>query len=459
MPDMTVSLVKGEGALRHNNRDYTDENRPDHIDPDRASLNYTIKKESLEDAYEYLFGEAVRKYDEGQSRSDRKYGSSKAYLQKVERSKQQEPFYEVILQFGDMFSHGIRPSEANPLDINDEAKEARDMLIEAFTRFEKQYPNLYFFNVTLHMDEATPHIHADYIPFADGYAKGLERRVAMDKSLRQMGYKAEGMYKTPLEAWQGSARRVMSAVGREHGYTIIETKGKTLHRTVEAYKREVNDIEEHIEKVYAPVLNGIERKPVPFTKGTMVQVSAGALDELEKAVKLRQYERTVISNLNAHWKKLKEEVTDYLGKLDGLQRIYKKAQSILASDPVQHWKRKYNEVSASLAAEKQKVAELIADRKANYTPNSLVEAKIKRARAEAKEGMVNQAVYDVIKEKEKEEACKEANLSGYNDGMQDAERFMCRMGLNKNEWFRDAFEEEFGWDLPAPEAPEHGRGL
>ena len=119
MPDMTVSLVKGEGALRHNNRDYTDENRPDHIDPDRASLNYTIKKESLEDAYEYRFGEAVRKYDEGQSRSDRKYGSSKAYLQKVERSKQQEPFYEVILQFGDMFSHGIRPSEANPLDIND----------------------------------------------------------------------------------------------------------------------------------------------------------------------------------------------------------------------------------------------------------------------------------------------------------------------------------------------------
>lgn len=233
MAELTVSVVKGEGCLRHNNREYDEGKYPDHIDRDRSHLNYTIKKQSLEEAYEYLFGEAVKKYDENQSRPDRRYGSTKAYLEKMERSKQQEPFYEVILQYGDMFSHGILPREDGQ-GINIEAEQARDMLIDAFQRFEAKYPNLYFFNVTLHMDEATPHIHADYIPYAEGYKKGLERRVAMDKSLQQMGYKPSNTNKTALEAWQKDTRQTMASVAIERGYKVIETRGKTLHRSVEA---------------------------------------------------------------------------------------------------------------------------------------------------------------------------------------------------------------------------------
>lgn len=451
MPKITVSVVKGEGALKHNNRDYTDENRPEHIDKDRANLNYTIKKESLEDAYEHLFGDVIREYDEGQSRADRRYGTAKNYLEKVERSKQQEPFYEMILQFGDMFSNGIMLDENGQINI--EAAEARDMLLEAFNRFEKQYPNLYFFNVTLHMDEATPHIHADYIPFADGYKKGLNRRVAMNKSLEQMGYKSDEKHRTPLEKWQENTREVMANVARERGYEIIQTEGKTLHKSVEAYKRDITKMQKELERDSAP----IPRQKVPFQPDKVI-VKEEDLSRLEARANIGDEIRNKLSSISFMWRELERECRSFLEKAKGLARVRERAEAVLASDPVQSLKRQVADLTVSLHKQEQKVADLIADRKANYTPNSLVEAKIKRAKEEANKGMVNQAIYDVIKEKEKEEACKEADIRGYKEAWHEAEGFMCKLGLNRNKAVRDAFYEQFGWDLPeAPEAPTHYR--
>lgn len=451
MPKMTVSLVKGEGALKHNNRNYTDENRPEHIDADRANLNYTIKNQSIEEAYKDLFADAIKDYDDHQNRQDRKIGTAKNYLEKVERSKQQEPFYEIIMQFGDMFSNGIMLDENGQINI--EAAEARDMLLEAFNRFEKQYPNLYFFNVTLHMDEATPHIHADYIPFADGYKKGLNRRVAMNKSLEQMGYKADEKHRTPLEKWQENAREIMANVARERGYEIIHTEGKTLHKSVEAYKRDVTKLQKEIERDSAP----IPRQKVPFQPDKVI-VKEEDLSRLEARANIGDEIRNKLSSISIMWRELERECRSFLEKAKGLARVRERAEAVLASDPVQSLKRQVADLTVSLQKEKQKVADLIADRKANYTPNSSVEAKIKRAKEEANKGMVNQAIYDVIKEKEKEEACKEADIRGYKEAWHEAEGFMCKIGLNRNKAVRDAFYEQFGWDLPeAPEAPTHYR--
>lgn len=50
-------------------------------------------------------------------------------------------------------------------------------------------PNLYLFNCVLHLDEATPHLHIDYIPMAKGYKKGMGTRNSISKALQHMRLK------------------------------------------------------------------------------------------------------------------------------------------------------------------------------------------------------------------------------------------------------------------------------
>ena len=96
MTGRTISFVKGKGRLRHNNRDFF----ADNVDVERISLNRIYKKESLEEAYEYCFGDALREYNEKQTRSDRKKGN---YINEIKNSGNNEKvFYENVVQIGTM---------------------------------------------------------------------------------------------------------------------------------------------------------------------------------------------------------------------------------------------------------------------------------------------------------------------------------------------------------------------
>ncbi len=388
---ITVSVVKGEGKIGHNNREYTDENRPKNIDPTLTPNNITLKKQSLEEAYEQLFGEAVRKYDEKQTRADRKIGSSAAYLDKISRSKQQEPFYEVILQFGDMFTHGIRTG-------NEEL--AKMMLLEAFAEFEKKYPNLYFFNVVVHMDEAAPHIHADYIPIAHGYKTGLETRVAMSKSLEQMGFKPNAKFKTPLEAWQSDTRAVMSGVAVAHGYEIIHTAGKTLHKTVEAYKRDIEQKQREFDALELP--EKIDRTPLPLSKDKVI-VKKDDLEKLEEAVKITAEEKKLIATIKPLWAELKKNIEKFLERLKGLDRIREKAEKIVNGDSYKVLYRKSQEQESQLR---------------NYQENYISKTRARQMTAEALQGYVSKDKY--------ENDLNSAYNKGFDDGYEALKRELTR---------------------------------
>lgn len=167
MNHYTMSIAKGRGDLRHNNREF----RPKNADPSRRDKNIVLVKEDLQKVYHELFDESVIKYNDTQKRNDRKI---KNYFDKIYRSKKEKPFYEFIIQIG---NQNEQPSEKKCEAI---LKEFNDMLI-------RDYPSLRVFNSVIHMDESTPHLHIDFVPVGDGYKKGMEKRASFKRVLKNLG--------------------------------------------------------------------------------------------------------------------------------------------------------------------------------------------------------------------------------------------------------------------------------
>ena len=100
-------------------------------------------------------------------------------MQRIKDSGNNEKlFYENIVQVGDKYSHGFGSG-------NEE--QAIDILDEYAKSFQERNPNLYVFNMKMHLDEASPHLHIDYIPVATGYKRGLGTRNSLTKAHENMG--------------------------------------------------------------------------------------------------------------------------------------------------------------------------------------------------------------------------------------------------------------------------------
>ena len=168
MEERTLSITIGGGDIRHNNRLF----KPSNVDHSRTPDNITLIRENLQDAYHRLFDESVIKYNENQKRNDRKI---KNYFDKIYRSKKEKPFYEFIVQVG------------NQNDQPDQ-KKCEAVLEDFHKMMQKDYPNMAIFNSVIHVDESTPHLHLDFIPIGEGYKKGLEKRVSMQKALQNLGF-------------------------------------------------------------------------------------------------------------------------------------------------------------------------------------------------------------------------------------------------------------------------------
>ncbi len=168
MEERTLSITIGGGDIRHNNRLF----RPSNVDHSRTPDNITLAREDIQDAYHRLFNDSVTKYNESQKRNDRKI---KNYFDKIYRSKKEKPFYEFIIQVG------------NQNDQPDQ-KKCVEILEDFHKMMQKDYPNMAIFNSVIHVDESTPHLHLDFIAIGEGYKKGLEKRVSMQKALQNLGF-------------------------------------------------------------------------------------------------------------------------------------------------------------------------------------------------------------------------------------------------------------------------------
>ena len=224
----SVKSNKGKGSLSHNNRDFIANN----VYVERMDWNEYYIQQPLREAYDQLFSEAVEEYNAKQKRKDRHV---KDYLTDIKNSRNKEKqFYEIVVQIGRKEDTGVVDDQGN---LTESAKEARQILDEYARSFQERNPNLYLFNAVLHMDEATPHLHLDYIPVAHGYKSKMHTRNSLTKALQEMGIEpAVGKTDTETMHWQQREREYLMEMCRERGLEIEVLGEKRDNYTIPEYK-------------------------------------------------------------------------------------------------------------------------------------------------------------------------------------------------------------------------------
>ena len=218
----SISIELGKGVLNHNNRKFI----ADNVDKNRTKDNIEYENISLENAYHHLFDEALKRYNDRQKRNDRKI---KNYLEHIQKGKQEKPFYEIIVQVGNK----------NDMGVNTHNKDlSKTILDEDMKEFKKRNPNLYVFNAHLHMDEATPHLHIDFIPFTTNSKRGLDTRVSMKQALSSQGFNGGTREETEWSQWVNSEKQELSKVMLEHNVEWEYQGNDKEHLSVLDYKKQ-----------------------------------------------------------------------------------------------------------------------------------------------------------------------------------------------------------------------------
>ena len=243
MAAKTISFPKGKGHLTHNNRDFICNN----VVPERTAWNRIYIQESLKDAYEKCFGQSLRDYNAAQKRKDRQ---KEDYLKEIENSGNKEKsFYENIVQIGKKTD---TPVVGENGVLTEDAKAAIEVLDRYAKTFQERNPNLYLFNCVMHLDEATPHLHIDYIPVAHGYKNGMETRNSLTKAFQQMGFaKAVSRKQNETVAWQEREREYLTELCKEQGIEIEVLGVQRDNLSLPEYKAAMREVEELEQKAEA----------------------------------------------------------------------------------------------------------------------------------------------------------------------------------------------------------------
>ena len=217
----TISFMNGQGSIGHNSRAFI----ADNVNPDRTDYNESYFVEDIKEVYHHLFDEALNEYNAKQKRKDRQI---KNYYEKIKRSKQEKLFYEVIVQIGN------RDDTSVDSDAGDIAK---DILRDYLYEFMKNNPNLYVFGAYIHMDEETPHMHIDFVPWVSGSKRGLETKNSLKGALAARGFKGEGKGYTEWQQWAEAEKEVLADVMLRHGIEWEKKYTHEPHLSVLDYKK------------------------------------------------------------------------------------------------------------------------------------------------------------------------------------------------------------------------------
>ena len=319
----TISAMVGHGSVNHNSRKFHAKN----TDPERSHLNVTYCQENIKAVYHELFDEALERYNAKQTRADRRIEN---YYEKIRSGKQEKPFHEIILQVG---------NKDDMSADSDEGRLAAAVLDEYIRAFQERNPNLRVFSAHLHMDEATPHLHIDFVPFTTGSKRGLDTRVSLKQALAAQGFKGGTRGDTEWSQWVRSEKEQLSAVMERHG---IEWEDKGTHdkhlsvldykkeqrakeiaalETVKAEKESQVESQERRLKELAPAVKNMERLAADFSADPEeILPEAGTL---ESAKSYREKKaKPLLAKIVKVLRSLYRAYIDLKGKFDRLQGDY-----------------------------------------------------------------------------------------------------------------------------------------
>ena len=234
----TISFSVGKGSLTHNRRDFIAQN----VDSDRTQMNIEYCNENLDQVYHQMFDDALQRFNDKQKRADRKIES---YYDKIRTGKQEKLFHEVIVQIG------------NREDTNSKSADSEiavRILDEYMKHFQERNPNLRIFSAHLHLDEETPHLHIDFVPFVTNSKRGLDTRVSLKQALLSQGFKGESKFESEWSKWALSEKQQLASVMEKYGVEWEQLGTHNEHLSVYDYKKkmraeEVQELEEKAESL------------------------------------------------------------------------------------------------------------------------------------------------------------------------------------------------------------------
>ena len=233
--ERTISMMVGKGSLNHNNRTFIAKN----VDSERSKGNKVYVKENIKKVYHALFDEALEIYNAKQTRADRRIDD---YYEKIRTSKQEKLFHELIVQIG------------NKDDTNcnmPESVYAQSALEDYMNGFQERNPNLRVFNAVMHLDEETPHLHIDYVPFSTGNKRGLSTKVSLKGALKAQGFVGIGRFDTEWKRWVESEKQYLAEIMEHYKMEWLQRGTHEKHLSVYDYekkmrKAEVAELEQEI---------------------------------------------------------------------------------------------------------------------------------------------------------------------------------------------------------------------
>ena len=228
--------MNGEGSIGHNTRRFI----ADNVDASRTKNNITLIHEDIKQAYHKLFDKALKEYNAKQKRKDRQI---KSYYDKISRSKQEKLFYEVIVQIGNRDDTGVGSSSAEV---------ATWVLKDYVKKFQLRNPQLYVIGAYIHLDEETPHLHLNFIPWVSGCKRGLETKTSLKAALATRGFVSEGKGNTEWRQWAEAEKEDIALIMSRYGIDWKKKDTHNKHLSVLDYKKqertkEVAALEEEIE--------------------------------------------------------------------------------------------------------------------------------------------------------------------------------------------------------------------
>ena len=315
----TISFVRGKGDILHNNRQRHP--LPRNVDPLRVKDNIIFKQESLEEAYTKCFGKAIEEYNKGKKPCRRR--TVRDYMAQIEANQNKKNcpklYYEWVIQVGDQFDSGHGNNEEG-------FRACTEILKEYMEGFQERNKGIYCFNMCLHLDEKSPHVHLDGFFRGTGFKTGFQTRNSMNKAFENMGFKTKGNKDdNGLKAWQQREREELARIARKHGIeTTMQNAGKRKQLTVDEYKAIAQYADREAERVTDNVLN--DRNILDKLAGKINEADykkvllayKGKCNELERERKARAEEREVMLSMDAT--KEKQKADYYLQKLEEMQK-------------------------------------------------------------------------------------------------------------------------------------------
>ena len=308
----TISFMTGKGSVNHNSRKFHAKN----TDPERSCLNVEYCNENVKDVYHELFDEALTRYNEKQTRSDRRIDD---YYEKIRSGKQEKPFHEIILQIGDKDNMGAK---------TENGQLAAKVLDKYMWDFQRRNPTLRVFSAYLHMDEATPHLHIDFVPYTTGSKRGLDTRVSLKQALSALGFKGGTRRETELNQWVAYEKEQLAAVMLEHGIewekkgthekhlSVLDFEKKERAKEVVELEQSISDGKERLSDIQIQHRKAVQETEQIRQKGEAIRQEVSELSETsdllkEQATTLAEDKKKLLSDnveLEKQQKKLQQDI-------------------------------------------------------------------------------------------------------------------------------------------------------